>query len=466
MTYKDAVLIEPYGSIQGLNNGLAYLSAVLANEKFKVLVLDFNTNSNNIEQRLERIKGFDVIGISVKSANIKSSIDIAKKVRELNKDALIVAGGTHITLDGANFLKENKLFDIGVVGEGEYIFLDILKGKPLNKISGIIYNKNGKTIVNKRRDWIQDLDSLPFPNYDFYDSLDGTIKIYPLLTCRGCPFNCIYCAAPIVLGAWRARNPEKVIDELIYAKQKYKIKEFSIYDDNFTLDVNRAIRFCELLLERNINLKWCCPNGIKVTSLNEHLAYLMKKSGCYLTNVGIESGVEKIYNGINKGGSLEVVVKGIKLLQRQGIKVYGFFIAGLPGSTFALDMQSLQFAQKLKLDAASWDIAMPYPNTALSHIIHTDKKYRILRDWKEVSLGGRQTKTVFDTAEYTESERLNMYYIGNLQSKFYGAFIDNDLSFIQKIYVLIKIIIQYDPTHFFYHLFNVSKLFINQSVLK
>ena len=224
MAYKNVVLIEPYGSIQGLNNGLAYLSAVLAHENFKVLVLDFNTNSNNIEQRLDRIKGFDVIGISVKSANLKSGVEIAKKARELNKDALIIAGGTHIILDGANFLKENKIFDIGVVGEGEYIFLDILKGKSLNEISGIIYNKRGKIIVNKRREWIQKLDSLPFPNYDFFDSLDGTIKIYPLLTSRGCPFNCIYCAAPIILGAWRSRNPEKVIDELIYAKQKYKIK--------------------------------------------------------------------------------------------------------------------------------------------------------------------------------------------------------------------------------------------------
>jgi anaerobic magnesium-protoporphyrin IX monomethyl ester cyclase len=466
MAYKSIVLIEPYGSIQGLNNGLAYLSAVLVNAGLRVRVLDFNSNSANIDKRLLEVKGFDAIGISVKSANIKSSIDIAAKARRLNKDALIVAGGTHITLDGVNFMQENPDFDVGVVGEGEYIFLDLLQGKKLSGIEGLIYRKDGKTESTKRGDWIRNLDDMPFPNYDHFDSFDGTIKVYPLLTSRGCPFNCIYCAAPLVLGAWRSRSPENVIDELIHAKKKYNIREFNIYDDNFTVDVKRAIRFCELLIERNINLPWFCPNGIKVTSLNDKLADLMKKSGCYLTNVGIESGVERIYNGINKGGSLEVVVRGIKILQKHGIKVYGFFIVGLPGSTFELDMQSLRFAQNLKLASASWDIAMPYPNTMLTHIIKTDKQYRILRDWKEVSLGGRQTKTVFDTAEYPERKRLDMYYIGNLQSRFYGAFIDNDLSFFSKISTLLTIILKYDPKHLFRHLFFITKLFIRQKILK
>ena len=412
------VFVDPKGVWEGLNNGIAYIAASIRNEH-EVNVIDFVNKSGNVEKRLQAARDADVVGISMKSFTLDESIMVANMVKKINPMAIIVAGGPHVMVDGINLLTDNPVFDLGVFGEAEIAFKEILSGKDPSEIDGIIYRKNGEVVQNHAREWMNDLDSLPFPVYDDFDSInvDGKIqKIdnWPLVTSRGCPYTCTYCNVPTVIGRkFRTRSGENILEELRYAQQKYGSTEFKVLDDNFTLQMDRAKDICRLFLDEKLDMKWTCPNGIRADRLDEELCSLMRRAGCYSMSIGVESGDPEVFDKIQKGERLVDVEKGIRLAQAAGIKVHGFFIIGLVGSTYEADKRSMEFAKRLGI-TASWGILVPYPGTEVWEQVKKDANSRVLRDWKEGFHIGARPKPVFDTKEYTAEERVRAYYYANM----------------------------------------------------
>ena len=260
----DICLVDPKGIYRGLNVGLAYLASVLFDEGINVKVFDFNNNEHNIMERVKEISEFDVVGFSIRSITADSAMNILRRIKNKSREkSYALAGGAHVTICGPYFLEDNGLFDIGVIGEGEETLKDIVKffmnEKDLKDIEGITYKLEDEVMTNSVRPPITNLDSLPFPMYDAFDSIGSTIDRYPIITSRGCPFTCTFCCAHKIMGKkWRARSPRNVISELIHAKKKYKIKIFDVYDDNFTLDMKRTKRICQLIIDENLGLTWEC----------------------------------------------------------------------------------------------------------------------------------------------------------------------------------------------------------------
>ena len=411
------VLIDPKGLTLGLNSGLGYLASSLKKKGHKVTVIDFNNKTGNEKKRLLKATNADYVGISIKSFTLAESIRLAKEVKKINNKAVLIAGGPHITIDGYNFLNDNKEFDIVVLGEAENAILDITKGKKTEKIKGIIYRKNGNVISNGKREWKNNLNRIPLPDYGDFDSvINNKIETYPLVTSRGCPYNCTYCSVCIVIGKiWRARKPENIIEELKQAKKRYGIKAFNILDDNFTLDIKRVKKICQLLIDNNLNLRWSCPNGIRADRIDKELIQLMKKSGCYSISFGIESGNKEVFDKINKGEQLSDVENAIKMAKSEGIEVNGFFIIGLPGSTYKKDKESMEFAKKLELNSSSWGILVPYPGTKIWDWMNENKDVRILKNWKEGFHIGIKPSPVFETRQYKANEMIKAYYIANIK---------------------------------------------------
>jgi len=411
------VLIDPKGLTLGLNSGLGYLASSLKNRGHIVNVIDFNNRPGNEKKRLAVIKDAQYVGISIKSFTLEESIKLAKLTRKINSKAIIIAGGPHITTDGYNFLNENDCFDLAVIGEGEKTILDIANKKNYDKINNLIYRKEDEIRVNSRDKWIKDLDTLSFPDYTCFDS---KMEAYPLVTSRGCPYQCTYCSIKDIMGyKWRARKPEKIIEELKQTNKKHKINEFKILDDNFTLDTDRAKKFCKLLIKNNINMKWSCPNGIRADRLDKELIELMKKAGCYSISIGIESLHPEVFKKINKGESLDDVKRAIKMIKLAGIKVEGFFIIGLPGSTYKKDKFAIKESKKLGLSAASWGILVPYPGTKVWDWLNREIKRgnaKMLRNWKKGFHIGFFPKPVFETTQYKAREMLKAYYLANINT--------------------------------------------------
>jgi len=449
--------VDPKGMHFGLNTGIGYICSYLkdAHGIDSIKVFDFNNNGQEVEKRIEEIAGHDVVGFSVKSFTRDAALEVARKVKRKNN--VLVAGGPHITLDGANFLKEHETFDFGIAGEGERTTADLLKvlgsnGDP-DRIKGLFYRKGNEVRTTGSCERIHDLDALPFPDYSRFDSIaDGRIYNYPLVTSRGCPYLCTYCCVKGVMGRkWIARSVENVIGEMEQAKERYKISCFNIQDDNFSLDMNRAKEFCDSLVRDNLVMKWSCPNGIRADRMDDELMGKMRRSGCFAVALGIESGVEEEFRAIKKGEELADIVKAAETANRNGIFVFGNFIIGLPNSSLESIRRSIAFAKKLKLESCIFNLFVPFPGTEVWDWVKENG--RMLMDWKDGFTQGKNPKIVFETDDFPREDRLRAYYEANIRCHNYFAFMDEHDGLIGNLVNVAKNILKYDPLNLFGHLF-------------
>jgi len=425
----DFLFVEVRGTNKYINNGLAYLAGGLdGSSSFKIVDLNYLDWSENTLKKYIIDNNPKVLGFSVKSTNVSAVNNLINELK--NKiSSLIIVGGPHVSLLGQDYLKTNRNIDYGFKFEAESSisgFMDFLEGKKnIGDVAGLIYKANNQYCFNPYF-FDYKLDNLPFPDYEHFEGIEPIQyfkrKPYPLLTSRGCPFDCIYCSVKIVSGtAWRSRSVENILRELILVKERYQINRFEIVDDNFTMDTARAIKFCQALREKEINLKWSCPNGVRADRINEELASVMFLSGCDGVALGIESGDEEVFNNIQKGEKLSDIVKAVEILKGNNIRVTGFFIVGLPFDNLTKTKKTLKFIEKLNLNGGiKWNFLIPYPHTQLWQWI--EKNGRFLADFssgKHFSRDGEKMTPIFETPDFDASSRLRAWKIANLSSGSY-----------------------------------------------
>ncbi len=189
-------------------------------------------------------------------------------------------------------------------------------------------------------------DELPFPDWDLFDSITVLRArwqtgewSYPIMTSTGCPFGCSYCAARRT--RWQARSPEHCAAELREAVERWGIRRFQVMDDCFNVDRDRALAFCEAVAP--LGLPWGCANGLRADRFDEQLAIALSDAGCHHVAFGIESTDPAVLAGIDKGETLEQIEQAVAVARRH-LGVAGFFILGLPGSSYASDLQSIRWA--------------------------------------------------------------------------------------------------------------------------
>ena len=461
----DITLIDPRGVTKGLNVGLAYLTGALISHGYQVRVVDLNNRYDSYEKRIGHINS-DVVGVSLKSAIVSEAKSIFNMMDENRQIQFKICGGAHITVAGRDFIEKYN-FDIGFIGEAEHAILNFLEytrgNRNISSIGDIWYRDKKDSSIhyfNWHEHEKDALDVLPFPAYEIFDSFRGSIDDYPIVTSRGCPYICTYCCVGEVSGRkWRARSIDNILKELINAQEKYRFKRFHIIDDNFTLNIERAKDFCRMLIERGLNKEWHCPNGVRADRLDEELLTLMKMSGCTSINIGIESGVEKIFNALKKGETLSDIEKTVKLAKKIGIRVNGFFILGLPGSTYEDDMKSIAYSEALGLDDALFNLISIYPGTELWETITNNKQIRILREWTAAFHFGGEAEPIFDTEGYGASDRKKAFYISNLRRRHYLIVVGETGSIVKRSFRLLRIIWEYDRRSLFSHIFFIFKNF-------
>src|SRR3989339_844660 len=380
------LFIDPRGDVSGINAGIGYLAAALKSCGHEVKALDFNNNTEDEAERLAKALAWkpDIAAFSVKTNTVPEAARLAGIFKDAG--AVTIAGGPGATCEKEGLLADNPVFDYAFSGEAENAiaaFASAAPGGDLSGLSGLCLRQGGKSVCNGTS-LVSDLDSLKFPDYSDFDTVALLKEKYPLVTSRGCPYDCTYCSVNKISGRkWRFRSARNVIDELAAAKIKYGIKQFDIADDNFTMDMGRAKEICRLLIDEKIGLRWSCINGIRADRVDAELLALMKRSGCGEVWFGIESLNEQVFDGIKKGEKLESIVKAVRLAKDSGLEVCGFFVAGLPGSSYNSDMETLRKAKKLGLDEMLWSLATPYPHTEFYEWAKTNA--RQIGDFREVS---------------------------------------------------------------------------------
>lgn len=363
------------------------LLATMLQDKYEVQIVDaqfYNLSEEQFRAKIEEFKP-DCVGISLLTSEYASILDIAARiVKELNKDIITIAGGVHVTTQYFGVI-ENKDIDFCVRGEGELVlrqFLDYLNGEGDFPTKGVVYrDENGERIVLPP-DRIEDLDSLPLPNYELIDypaytntspryGVD-TMNEFPysrILTSRGCPVGCCFCQVESISGKkWRARSVKNVVDEIAFLKERYGIKGFIIEDDNAFVQKSRTKEMLRLLKERNLNLKWKAA-GVSIFAMDEETFELMAATGCQMIGMGIESGTPRILKEIiKKPVDLEKVPRLIETAKRYGIFVAANFLIGFPGETWEEIRQTLRYAETCGADYCKIYAAQPLLGTELYEI--------------------------------------------------------------------------------------------------
>jgi magnesium-protoporphyrin IX monomethyl ester (oxidative) cyclase len=273
-----------------------------------------------------------------------------------------------------------------VIGEAELALPRLLRyldtQDRLSEIGGIGYKLNGSININPIEQYVNDLDTLPFPARHLFpmekylsskNVHNWVYKRQPqaqMITSRGCPLSCAFCTIHSIWGKKvRFRSPVNVVDEIERLVTEYKVQEIHFEDDNISINPERMKKICEEIIKRKLDITWTAPNGMYAHSLNRDLLKIMKESGCYRISIGIENGNQEFLSKVlNKALNLNKVKSVVRDLRDLGIESTGFFILGIPGETRVTMKETIEFAKGLDLDDAIFSIYSPYPGTKLYNL--------------------------------------------------------------------------------------------------
>ena len=386
---KVLFINPPYisqGGIEGQGGksaplNLAYLAAFLRknNKNTEVKIVDAEGLKLTLKQIHHEVDIFSphIIGITCPTPVYHTVKIICRDIKKRDKYTRIVLGGPHPTA-----LPEKTLQDIDcdavVIGEGENTFSELVDAlsnniSKLASVFGIAYRVNSEIKINKPRELIENLDSLPFPAKDllplnkYYLPPTKAMKserATNMITSRGCPFSCNFCMATIMWGnRTRFRSVENIIEEIKINVQGYKLTEFSFHDEFFTLKKDRLLKICKGIIDNGLDIAWACQT--RAGSLDPEMLKIMKKSGCGKIAFGFESGSERILKLMNKRENLKNAIESVKLCKDVGMDTVGAFILGYPGEDTESIEKTIEFAIKLDCEAVSFFIAIPFPGTRL-----------------------------------------------------------------------------------------------------
>lgn len=368
----------------------AIAAPLLPNHEVKILDLDLYENNDILTNKINKFSP-DYVGITGATSFCNEIINLSKIIKNIDKNIKVIVGGVHATILPEDFIKE-KSIDIIVVGEGDFTLNEIVSGKRLKDIKGIIWKCRNRIIKNQNRPLIKNLDELPFPALNLfeinkYQGSHLTERAFPrgpIETSRGCPYNCVYCNKLIFRGKFRVKSPKRVVDEM-ERMLSLGFKEAYVVDDGFSTNIARAKKICDEIIRKELKFHWSLLCGVRVDKVDMELLKKLKKAGCYQIAFGIESGNQKILDLINKNITINQIKKAVKLSKIASIETFGLFLLGLPGETEKTMQNTINFAKILDLDNAKFGIVIPYPGTRLFH--DWDEKGLIkTKDWSKYSI--------------------------------------------------------------------------------
>jgi radical SAM superfamily enzyme YgiQ (UPF0313 family) len=408
--------------------GIAYLGSVLEN-KNEVRILDIaNDGYYNIKDNGEfstyglddkiiekEIINFnpDMFGVScIFSTQYENAKETLKLVKRINDKIITFIGGSHPTYSIKETLG-NKDLDYIILGEGELPltqFIETMNNNgDISKIDGLA----NKDFINLKRQYIKNLDDIPFPawhllNMENYFKINTPQNPRPkgkrvaqIMTSRGCSARCVFCTTTNFWGnMYRGRSAENVIGELRDMKEKYDIDEVQFTDDNLTLDKERAMKIFDGM--KDLKLNWCTPQGVAVWTLDNEMLEKMKESGCYQLTFGIESGNQYVLSKlIKKPLNLKKVKPLVNKAHELGIKVHSFNVCGIPEETIEQMYDTFNFSKDCGFDSASFHVASPIIGSELLKICK-ENNYLISNDYtkRTQKIGNITTKDF--TAEQIE----------------------------------------------------------------
>jgi len=368
--------------------GIMYIASYIKqkNNSHNVKIIDMVVERKVYDDIRTEIKKFqpDIVGISALTPEADAVHFFAERIKKDFGNCKIIVGGPYGTASPKRVLK-NPCIDYVIIGEGEVTMWELVESisqpgyflNNIRKIKGIAYFHDEQYIQTEPREFIEDLDSLPFPAWEmiprekYYspgvisESKTQYYKRYmSIFTSRGCPYGCAYCHN-IFGKRFRPRSAENVFSEIKTLYENYDLHEVHLLDDTFNMNKARVLELCNYLKRSGLHLKLSFPNGLRGDILDEETMDVLAEAGMYSLALGVESGSEKIQKSINKNVNLRKLNNSIDYLYQKGTVTHGFFMVGFPGETREDILQTIAFARDSKLTTASFHSLIPFEGTPL-----------------------------------------------------------------------------------------------------
>jgi len=361
--------------------GVLYVAAVLEKASHTVEVLDANALQISAETVVSRVLASepDVVGMTGTSLSFNENIEIARLLKNVRPDLPIVLGGVHAQGDPVTAVGYG-VFDYLVANEGEYTMLDLVEalagGKdPRTCVNGIHYLDGEKACTTGPGRLVENLDELDFParhllpDMKIYHQKAFGYRLRPhttMFTQRGCPFRCTFCSSSkqfreVFNKKIRAHSVDYVKEEIAYLQKTWGIREIYFVDDTFNLNKKRVHALCDMMIENFPGLKWSC--NFEANICDEHLLRHMRDAGCWLIQMGVETGNAEVMKVIDKGITVEQVRIATEMASRLGFAIKTSFIIGNPTETTETVEETIQFAKSLPVHYVTFSMMAPLPGT-------------------------------------------------------------------------------------------------------
>jgi len=353
--------------------GLASLAAALKGRGHQVTLLDMQgsvMDTPELERRLRAEKP-DLVGITAMTPTLPEALRVAERARAVVPSAGVVLGGVHPTLEPEGVLASPAV-DYVIRGEGERPLADLadaLTGRgSIDRVEGLCRRVDGRLVVKPRAHPVEDLDDLPSPDYgafpvDRYVEHFAHLRGISMIVSRGCPFRCSFCAVHQTMSRkWRTRSPERVVDDIVALRDRWGVEGIWFKDSIFNLNREWVREFCRLMIERKVGVSFQALT--RVDLIREDELQLLVQAGLTQLDLGIEAGSQKSLARLKKGITPERIRAQVGLAKKY-VKVFGFFMIGIPGETEADIRETFDLAKDIELDRWTWSIYSPLPGSAL-----------------------------------------------------------------------------------------------------
>jgi radical SAM superfamily enzyme YgiQ (UPF0313 family) len=361
---------DPFTSL--LPVGIGYINARLREAGYNSKVANFSRFSWREIRELLVAAPPAVLGVSQFTHNRFDSLKLARLVKEIAPSCFVVFGGPHATHRFRETLACNDAVDAVVLGEGEETFRELAellaakRSDALHSVRGLALRRSGSVVVTPPREPWANLDRLRSPVCGLDDAIgvDPHRQLEFIITSRGCPASCRFCASPLFWGKTvRFRSPRSIVDEIKSIRDRYGLIYFSLRDDTFTADRERVLEFCRLLLQEKVYILWNCQS--RVNAVDEEVLFAMKRAGCECIQFGVESGSVRVLRTLGKGITPEQVRRAAELTRRAGIHLSVYLMAGIPGESEADVRETITLLDSIKASDGQVSPLAWYPGTAL-----------------------------------------------------------------------------------------------------
>ena len=372
-------LVKTVGEGYQFPLGIAYVSASLKKAEYNIFTINLNHDSRNISEIVKELifsYDIDIVGSGGISIQYNSLFEIFKCVKEISSEITTIAGGGIITADPEVAMEALEYVDVGVIGEGETTICELLDAFEndinLSAVDGLIYKHNEKYFITSRREEIQDIDTIPFPDYEGFE-LEKYLELPPpdvnnlmekrltfFLGSRACPYNCTFCFHTVG-KKYRQRSMESIKNELDYLIEEYDIGFLFMADELFGKQKDRLKEFC--IYMKCKNLSW--RGSFRVDDIDEQTIEMLKDGNCAVIGLGLESADNRILKSMKKHITIEQIEKALNIIYDSKIPFSGNFIFGDINETVETAEKTLDWWEKhSEYNINLWPI-VSYPGSYL-----------------------------------------------------------------------------------------------------